>query len=431
MEWLMMAVGVMGSGWVGRVAKMETETVAAIKRRFELVASVLNERTRRLLAAAEAVAYGRGGGVAVARATGVSRRAIRRGISELGGTASLPEGRVRRPGGGRKSAVEKYPGLRDALEGLVEPTTRGDPESALRWTCKSVRNLAEELTRQGYEVSHQVVAELLHDLEYSLQGNRKVLEGSQHPDRNAQFEYLNDQVQRQVTAGQPAISVDAKKKELVGPFKNGGRELRPKGQPEPVRVHDFVDKDLGRATPYGVYDLARNQGWVTVGIDHDTAEFAVASIQHWWQTLGQAAYPEATSLLITADGGGSNGSRLRLWKLELQRFADESGLELRVCHLPPGTSKWNKIEHRLFSYITQNWRGKPLVSYAAIVSLIAATKTRSGLTVACHLDEGTYPTGRKVSDADLAAINLHRDEFHGEWNYRIRPHTHSSETLIS
>ena len=323
------------------------EPLEAIKRRFELLAPGLDERQRRLLAASEAMVVGRGGGVAVSRATGVSRRAIRAGIRELQTGESRPPGRVRRPGGGRKSAVEHDPGLPAALERLIEPTTRGDPESPLRWTCKSLRKLTAALRDQGHTVSQRVVANLLRTLEYSLQGNRKVLEGSQHPDRNAQFEYLNEQVQRQVAAGQPAISVDAKKKELVGSFKNGGRELRPKGQPEPVRVHDFVDKELGRATPYGVYDLARNQGWVTVGIDHDTAEFAVASIQQWWQTLGQAAYPEATSLLITADGGGSNGSRLRLWKLELQRFADESGLELRVCHLPPGTSKWNKIEHRL------------------------------------------------------------------------------------
>ena len=405
--------------------------VEAIRRRFELLARHLDERTRRLLAASEALAIGRGGASTVARATGVSRRAIGEGIKEL--TDGPPAGavRIRRPGGGRKRTTDTDPTLREDLERLVEPVTRGDPESPLRWTCKSVRKLAEELRGIGHQVSHQLVAELLHELEYSLQANRKVLEGSQHPDRNAQFEYLNAQVQQQVTAGQPAISVDAKKKELVGPVKNGGRELRPKGQPEPVRVHDFVDKDLGRATPYGVYDLARNQGWVTVGIDHDTAEFAVASIQQWWQTLGQAAYPEATSLLLTADGGGSNGSRSRLWKLELQRFADESGLELQVCHLPPGTSKWNKIEHRLFSYITQNWRGKPLVSYTAIVSLIAATKTRSGLAVQCQLDEGTSPTGRKVTDADLARINLHRDEFHGEWNYRIRPRPRPFETVIS
>ena len=400
-----------------------------VKRRFELMAPHLDERTRRLLAASEAMAIGRGGATVVARATGVSRRVIGEGIKELTDAPTAGAVRIRRPGGGRKRTIETDPTLGEDLERLVEPVTRGDPESPLRWTCKSVRKLAEELQRIGHRVSRQLVAELLHDLGYSLQANRKTLEGASHPDRNAQFEYLNDQVQQQVTAGEPAISVDAKKKELVGPFKNGGRELRPKGQPEPVRVHDFVDKELGRATPYGVYDLARNQGWVTVGIDHDTAEFAVASIQQWWQTLGQAAYPGATSLLITADGGGSNGSRLRLWKLELQRFADASGLELHVCHLPPGTSKWNKIEHRLFSYITQNWRGKPLVSYAAIVSLIAATKTRSGLAVQCELDEGTYPTGRKVTDADLAAVNLHRDDFHGEWNYRIRPR--SSEMVIS
>jgi hypothetical protein len=405
--------------------------VEAIKRRFELLARHLDERRRRLWAASEALAIGWGGASAVSRATGVSRRVIGAGIKEL--TDGPPAGtvRIRRPGGGRKRTIDTDPTLREDLERLVEPVTRGDPESPLRWTCKSVRKLAEELRRIGHSVSHQLVAELLHELEYSLQANRKVLEGSQHPDRNAQFEYLNDQVQQHVAAGQPAISVDAKKKELVGPFKNGGRELRPKGEPEPVRVHDFVDKELGRVTPYGVYDLAQNQGWVTVGIDHDTAEFAVASIHQWWQTLGQATYPEATSLLITADGGGSNGSRLRLWKLALQRFADETGLEVRVGHLPPGTSKWNKIEHRLFSYITQNWRGKPLVSYQTIVSLIAATRTRSGLTVQCELDDRTYPTGRKVTDAEFASINLKRDTFHGEWNYRIRPRSRPFETVIS
>jgi hypothetical protein len=399
------------------------ETQEAIKRRFELLAPGLDERQRRLLAASEAMVLGRGGGVAVSRATGVSRRVIRAGIRELQAPESLPSGRVRRPGGGRKSAVEKDPGLPAALERLIEPTTRGDPESPLRWTCKSLRKLTGALRGQGHAVSQRVVANLLRTLEYSLQGNRKVLEGSQHPDRNAQFEYLNAQVETQLAAGEPAISVDAKKKELVGPFKNGGRELRPAGQPAPVRVHDFVDKELGRATPYGVYDLAQNQGWVTVGIDHDTAEFAVASIARWWQGLGNAAYPNATSLLITADGGGSNASRSRLWKLELQHLADRTGLELRVCHLPPGTSKWNKIEHRLFSYITQNWRGKPLVSYEVIVQLIAATTTSRGLEVRCELDVATYETGRKVSDEELAAVNLQRDAFHGEWNYRIRPTT--------
>ena len=397
------------------------ETLEAIKRRFELLAPGLDERQRRLLAASEAMVLGRGGGVAVSRATGVSRRVIRAGIRELQAPESLPPGRVRRPGGGRKSAVEKDPGLPAALERLIEPTTRGDPESPLRWTCKSLRKLTAALRGHGYTVSQRVVANLLRTLEYSLQANRKVLEGSQHPDRNAQFEYLNAQVQAQLAEGEPAISVDAKKKELVGPFKNGGRELRPQGHPEPVRVHDFVDKELGRATPYGVYDLAQNRGWVTVGIDHDTAEFAVASIARWWQGMGQAAYPNATSLLITADGGGSNASRSRLWKLELQRLANQTGLELRICHLPPGTSKWNKIEHRLFSYITQNWRGKPLVSYEVIVQLIAATTTNRGLEVRCELDDATYETGRKVSDDELAAVNLERDVFHGEWNYRIRP----------
>jgi len=406
------------------------EPVEAIKQRFERLAPGLDERQRRLLVGAEALAYGRGGGLAVSRATGVSRRVIRAGIRELQAPESLPAGRVRRPGGGRKSAVEKDPGLPGALERLIEPTTRGDPESPLRWTCKSLRKLTAALREQGHVVSQRVVARLLGALEYSLQGNRKVLEGSQHPDRNAQFEHLNAQVEAQLSAGEPAISVDAKKKDLVGPFKNGGRELRPKGQPEPVRVHDFVDKELGRATPYGVYDLALNQGWVTVGIDHDTAEFAVASIARWWQGLGQAAYPNATSLLITADGGGSNASRSRLWKLELQRLANQTGLELQICHLPPGTSKWNKIEHRLFSYITQNWRGKPLVSYEVIVQLIAATTTKSGLTVRCELDDATYETGRKVSDAELATVNLERDAFHGEWNYRIRPTLASSDTVI-
>lgn len=397
------------------------ETEEAIQRRFELLAPGLDERQRRLLAASEAMVLGRGGGVAVSRATGVSRRVIRAGIRELQAPESLASGRVRRPGGGRRSAVEKDPELPAALERLIEPTTRGDPESPLRWTCKSLRKLTDALREQGHTVSQRVVANLLRTLEYSLQGNRKVLEGSQHPDRNAQFEYLNRPVETQLAVGGPAISVDAKKKELVGPFKNGGRELRPAGQPEPVRVHDCVDKELGRATPYGVYDLAQDQGWVTVGMDHDTAEFAVASIARWWQGMGRAAYPNATSLLITADGGGSNASRSRLWKLELQGLADQTGLELRICHLPPGTSKWNKIEHRLFSYITQNWRGKPLVSYEVIVQLIAATTTKRGLTVRCELDGATYETGRKVSDDALAAVNLQRDEFHGEWNYRICP----------
>jgi len=394
--------------------------VEAIKRRFELLGPHLDERTRRLLAASEAVVIGRGGASLVARATGVSRRMIGDGIKEL--DAGPAEGvRIRRPGGGRKRTSDTDPTLLGDLEGLVEPATRGDPESPLRWTCKSVRKLAEELQRIGHRVSRQLVAELLHDLGYSLQANRKTLEGASHPDRDAQFEHLNQRVAEQVARGEPAISVDTKKKEVVGDCRNGGRELRPAGDPEPVRVHDFIIPALGRANPYGVYDLAQDAGWVSVGTDHDTAAFAVESIRRWWTSMGRAAYPTATRLLITADGGGSNGSRVRLWKLELQRLADETGLELAVCHLPPGTSKWNKIEHRLFSFISQNWRGKPLVSHAVIVSLIAATTTTTGLTVRCQLDTNTYPTGRKVSDKELATVNLHREDFHGDWNYSIHP----------
>ena len=403
----------------------------AIKRRFELLARHLDERTRRLMAASEAVAIGRGGASMVARATGVSRRVIGEGIKELRNAPAGGAVRIRRPGGGRKRTSDTDPTLRRDLERLVEPVTRGDPESPLRWTCKSVRKLAEELQRIGHQVSHQLVAELLHDLGYSLQANRKTLEGASHPDRNAQFEHLNRRVEEQLARGEPAISVDTKKKELVGDFKNGGRELRPEGEPERVRVHDFVIRELGRANPYGVYDLAQNAGWVSVGTDHDTAAFAVESIRRWWTLMGQAVYPTATRLLITADGGGSNGSRVRLWKLELQRLADATGLELAVCHLPPGTSKWNKIEHRLFSFISQNWRGKPLVSHAVIVNLIAATTTTTGLTVRCQLDTNAYPTGRKVSDKELATLHLHRDDFHGEWNYTIRPRLPEFETVIS
>ncbi len=403
----------------------------AIKRRFELLSPHLDERTRRLMAASEAVAVGRGGASAVARATGVSRRVIGEGIKELSVAPVGGAVRIRRPGGGRKRTRDTDPTLREDLERLVEPVTRGDPESPLRWTCKSVRKLAAELCRTGHQVSHRLVADLLHDLGYSLQGNRKTLEGTNHPDRDAQFEHLNQRVEEHVAQGEPAISVDTKKKEVVGDFKNGGRELRPQGDPERVRVHDFIIPELGRANPYGVYDLAQNTGWVSVGTDHDTAAFAVESIRRWWTIMGQPIYPMATRLLITADGGGSNGSRVRLWKLELQRLADETGLELAVCHLPPGTSKWNKIEHRLFSFISQNWRGKPLISHEVIVSLIAATKTTTGLTVRCALDTTAYPTGLKVSDQDLAAINLHRDDFHGDWNYTIRSRPRQNETVIS
>jgi transposase len=396
-------------------------STAAIAERFRRLAPVLDERARRLVVAAEAAAIGRGGMARVARATGVSLEVIRAGIAELGAGERLPAGRVRRPGGGRKRTVDTDPTLWPDLERLVDPVTRGDPESPLRWTAKSLRTLAAELGRLGHRVSHRLVADLLHTAGYSLQAPRKTLEGGEHPDRDAQFAHINARVEEQLAAGEPAISVDTKKKELVGPFKNGGREWQPVGQPEGVRVHDFVDRQLGRVSPYGIYDLAHNTGWVNVGIDHDTAACAVASIRRWWAQMGQAVYPRATRLLITADGGGSNGARVRLWKLELQRFADQTGLAIAVCHLPPGTSTWNTIEHRLFSFITQNGRGTPLVSYAAIVSLIAATRTAAGLTVGCQLDTNTYPAGRKVSDAALASVRLERDPFHGEWNYTILP----------
>ena len=394
----------------------------AVGRRFRLMQSVLDERLRRLIAAAEAKTIGFGGTALVARATGVSRRAILVGLRELTRRrrAGAP-GRVRRPGGGRKKTVTKDPTLLRDLERLVEPVTRGDPESPLRWTCKSVRRLAAELCRTGHTVSHRLVADLLDELGYSLQANRKTREGARHPDRNAQFEHLNAQVRAQLAVRNPVISVDTKKKELVGNFKNGGRERRPTGHPEAVRVHDFILPELGRATPYGVYDLAHNVGWVSVGVDHDTASFAVETIRRWWYSMGRPVYPRARQLLITADGGGSNGARVRLWKLELQHLADELGFPIAVCHLPPGTSKWNKIEHRLFSFISQNWRGKPLISHEVIVHLIAATTTTTGLKVRCELDRNTYPAGRKVSAQEIAAIDLVRDDFHGEWNYTIRP----------
>jgi transposase len=402
-----------------------------IKQRFTSLEPFLDERLRRLHAAAEAKAVGYGGVSAVARATGVSRRAIAIGLQELAEPAAASVKRIRQPGGGRKRTAAKDATLLHDLEQLVEPASRGDPESPLRWTCKSVRKLADELNRQGHQVSHRLVAELLQELGFSLQANRKTREGASHPDRNAQFEHINVQVQAYQSAGQPVISVDTKKKELIGDFKNGGRELRPQGDPETVRVHDFVIPELGKATPYGVYDVTHNLGWVNVGIDHDTASFAVESIRRWWQLMGQPLYPNAQRLLITADGGGSNGSRLRLWKIELQKLADAIGLEIAVCHLPPGTSKWNKIEHRLFSYISQNWRGKPLISHEVIVNLIAATTTKTGLKVRCQLDTQSYPKGIVVSDDELAQVNLQPADFHGEWNYVISPRTKSVDTLIS
>jgi hypothetical protein len=353
----------------------------------------------------------------------MSRPAIRLGLTELREPATHPPNRIRRPGGGRKKTVAQDPSLLRDLERLIEPVTRGDPESPLRWTCKSLRKLAAELRIMGHKTSHRMVADLLHDLGYSLQANSKTREGSSHPDRNAQFEYLNRKVKRQLRNQQPAISVDTKKKELVGDFKNSGRELRPAGNPEQVRVHDFIIPELGRANPYGIYDIAHNTGWVSIGVDHDTAAFAVETIRRWWHGMGQDLYPHAAELLITADSGGSNGSRVRLWKLELQKLADETGLNIKVCHLPPGTSKWNKIEHRLFSFISQNWRGKPLISHEVIVNLIAATTTTAGLLVHSEIDAKTYPAGVKVSDKELSEINIHRDKFHGDWNYCIKPRT--------
>jgi len=394
---------------------------AAIKRRFEQVAGKLNERARRLVAASEAMALGWGGISAVSRATGLSRKAISHGIQELQEEDGVAEERIRRIGGGRKKTVSKDASLQEDLERLVEPVTSGDPESPLRWTCKSVRKLAEELRMLGHQVSHELVSQVLHELGYSLQANRKTREGGTHQDRDAQFAHLNAQAEAFLAAGEPVVSVDAESKEQVGDFKNPGREWCPQGKPEEVRVYDFPIPGLGRATPYGVYDVRQNAGWVNVGMDHDTAAFAVESIRRWWKTVGPSQYPEAKRLLISADGGGSNGSRVRLWKWELQRLADETGLSITVCHLPPGTSKWNKIEHRLFAWISQNWRGQPLTSYAVILKLIAATTTKAGLTVQCQLDTNSYPAGRKVSDEEMATLSILPDPFHGEWNYTIRP----------
>lgn len=397
-----------------------------IRRKYASLEPVLDERVRRQWAAAEADELGWGGVSAVAEATGLSRTTIGRGRRELAArTAGEPEplipGRVRRRGGGRRAATEADPALTEALDALVEPTARGDPESPLRWTCKSTRRLAEELARQGHPVSARTVAALLREAGYSLQANRKVREGDAHPDRNAQFEYLNDKVAAFQDRSQPVISVDTKKKELVGDFKNAGRVWRPQGEPEEVRIYDFLDKQLGKAIPYGVYDVTHNQGWVSVGIDHDTARFAAEAIRRWWKKMGRKRFPGGTELLITADGGGSNGARCRLCKVALQDLADRTGLVLHVCHLPPGTSKWNKIEHRLFCHITQNWRGQPLVSHEVILQLIAHTTTQAGLTVKAELDTNAYETGTKVSDAELAAVQLAKAEFHGDWNYAVHP----------
>jgi len=395
---------------------------AHLERVFGAVGALLDERTRRVVAAAEAQALGYGGVTLVSRVTGLARSTLRRGIVELGAPESAaPAARIRRPGGGRTRLVRQDPTLLTDLEALVDPVTRGDPESPLRWTSKSLVKLAGALRERGHRISGRVVGDLLRGLDYSLQGTRKTLEGANHPDRDAQFEHINAQAQAFQTQGQPVISVDAKKKELVGAFKNDGREWQPAGHPVAVNVHDFPSQALGRAIPYGVYDLALNEGWVSVGTDHDTAAFAGETIRRWWQQMGAPTYPGATEVLITADGGGSNSRRSRLWKVAVQRFADETGLRVTVCHFPPGTSKWNKIEHRLFAHITQNWRGRPLISHEVMVNLIGSTTTATGLRVRAALDPSRYPTKLQVTDDELARVQLHPATFHGEWNYTIHP----------
>lgn len=396
------------------------ESAASITARFSAIAPHLNERQRRLWVGAEAQVLGRGGVSLVARATGISRPTVYKALEEID-APPLAAGRVRQPGGGRKRARDLDPELEAALDALVDPDSRGDPMSPLRWTCKSTRQLALTLTQGGHPVSADTVGSLLREAGYSLQANVKTQEGAQHPDRDAQFRYLNEQAREFRDAGLPVVSVDAKKKELVGSFKNAGREWEPKGRPAPVSVHDFMVPELGKAIPYGIYDIERNVGWVNVGRDHDTATFAVESLRRWWHGDGSIAYPHADRLLICCDGGGSNGYRLRLWKYELGRFVTETGVAITVCHLPPGTSKWNKIEHRLFSHISMNWRGRPLTSHEVIVDLIGATTTRNGLKVHAQSDEGHYPTSVSVSDSELAQVPLHPHEFHGEWNYTISP----------
>jgi hypothetical protein len=393
----------------------------AIAERYRLLGPELNERQRRAFAGSEARTFGRGGIAAAARACGLSETTVRKGLVELRAGDRIDPGRVRRPGAGRPQLTDIDPELTAALRALVDAGTRGDPERVLLWTCKSSRNLARELTAQGHPVGYRTIPKLLRLLGYSLQSARKTLEGKQHPDRDAQFRHINNTVTAAISAGQPAISIDTKKKELVGEFKNAGRQWHPKGSPPTVNTHDFPSLADGKAIPYGVYDIAEDTGFVSVGIDHDTAQFSVAAIEAWWEQLGRSRYPDATSLTITADCGGSNNPRTRLWRLELQRFADLTGLEIQVCHFPPGTSKWNKIEHRLFSFISRNWRGQPLSSYEVIISLIGATSTHTGLEVYARLDENEYPDKIQVSDEQLDAVNITRDEFHGEWNYRITP----------
>jgi transposase len=397
-----------------------------IATKFAILRPLLDEHARRLWAAVEARALGRGGISRVAEATGLSHPTIRAGLQELADPMlatrlQAAQEPVRRPGGGRKPLDVREPHLVQALEALVDPVTRGDPMSLLRWTCKSAAKLAAALQAQGHRVSERSVNRLLHDLGYSLQSNRKTLEGRDHPDRDAQFQYINRKAKAFQRQGQPVVSVDTKKKELVGQFRHGGREWHPAGQPERVQVHDFPDAALGKVIPYGVYDETTNSGWVSVGVDHDTAAFAVETVRRWWQRMGQQVYPRAKRVLITADGGGANGRRCRLWKVELQRLADETGLRISVCHFPPGTSKWNKIEHRMFCHITENWRGRPLVSREVVVNLIGHTTTTTGLTIQAELDENSYPTGREVTAQQMESLAIKRDKFHGEWNYRFLP----------
>jgi transposase len=393
---------------------------AGLRAKHALLSRYLNERQRRLVAAADAQLLGHGGIATLSRITGLSRTTLHKGLQELEGS-EVPVERVRREGGGRKRKSEQDPAVVKELEQLVDPATRGDPMSPLRWTSKSTAKLAEELRQRGFAISARTVGRLLHEQDYSLQSNRKTREGAAHPDRDAQFQYISQQTQAFQQRGAPVISVDTKKKELVGDFKNGGREWQPKGTPEQVRTHDFPDKELGKAIPYGVYDVTSNQGWVSVGTDHDTAEFAMETIRRWWRRMGSKSYPGAGELLILADGGGSNGSRTKLWKMVLQKLADETGIAISVCHFPPGTSKWNKIEHRMFCHITENWRGKPLVSHEVIVNLLGKTTTQKGLKIRAELDRQTYPTGIKIAKADLAELMIEKSEFHGEWNYRISP----------
>ena len=397
------------------------KTLTHLQQKFASVWSLLDERTRRLTAASEARTLGYGGISQVRRACGLSRKAIAKGMREIEAGTAVPPGRIRRPGAGRKQLIIHDPRLPAALDRLIDPETRGDPESPLRWICKSTRTLAAQLTRQKHPISYVKVAQLLKEQGYSLQSNRKTEEGKDHPDRDAQFRHINTQVKRALAKGRPVISVDTKKKELLGNYDNSGQQWRSAKQPIQVNGHDFPSPDVPRAYPYGIYDVDRNTGFVNVGTHHDTGAFAVASIRGWWRAEGRTLYPKTRDLLITADGGGSNGSRLRLWKLELQKLADHTGLAIAVCHFPPGTSKWNKIEHRLFSFISSNWRGEPLRDYETIVQLIARTTTAKGLKVTCRLDRRKYPTGRKVTDEEMKRVNLDRSKFHGDWNYTIRP----------